>query len=157
MAGEMFKTLTGVNAIHVPYRGGSLAATDLIGGQIDFYFAGMPVGLQQAKGGRARAIAVTGKQRFSGAADVPTMIEGGVDGYEAVLWQGVFVPANTPKEIVSKIAADVNALLDSAEMKEKMDAAGVQIFKSTQAEFDAYYRADIAKWVRIVKSSGIKL
>ena len=157
MAGEMFKALTGVSAIHVPYRGGALAATDLIGGQIDFYFAGMPVGLQQTKGGRVRALAVTGKQRFGGAADVPTMIEAGVAEYEAVLWQGVFVPANTPKEVISKIANDVNALLDSPDMKEKMDAAGVQMFKSTQAEFDAFYRADIAKWVRIVKSSGIKL
>jgi tripartite-type tricarboxylate transporter receptor subunit TctC len=74
-----------------------------------------------------------------------------------VLWQGVFLPVGTPKEVVSKIAGDVNTILDSADMKEKMTAAGVQILRSTQPEFDAYYRADIAKWARVIKSSGIKL
>jgi tripartite-type tricarboxylate transporter receptor subunit TctC len=74
-----------------------------------------------------------------------------------VLWQGVFLPASTPKDVVNKIANDVNAILDSADMKEKMTAAGVQILRSSQPEFDAYYRADIAKWARVIKSSGIKL
>jgi tripartite-type tricarboxylate transporter receptor subunit TctC len=157
MAGELFKVMAGVDAIHVPYRGGSLAATDTLSGQVSYYFAGMPVGLPQAKSGRARALAVTSKERFSGAPELPTMAEAGVPDCEVVLWQGVFVPAGTPKEVVNKIATDVNALLDSADMKEKMAAAGVQIFRSTTEQFDAYYRADIARWVRVLKSSGIKL
>ncbi len=157
MAGELFNSLAELKAIHIPYRGGSLAATDVLSGQVDYYFAGMPVGLPQAKSGRARALAVTSKQRFAGAPDVPTVAEAGLPDYEAVLWQGVFLPAGTPKELVAKIAADVNALLDSADMKEKMNAAGVQILRSSQPEFDAYYRADIAKWARVIKASGIKL
>jgi tripartite-type tricarboxylate transporter receptor subunit TctC len=157
MAGELFNLMADLTAIHIPYRGGSLAATDTMSGQVDYYFAGMPVGLPQAKAGRARALAVTGKQRFPGAPDVPTVAEAGLSEYEAVLWQGVFLPAGTPKEVVNKIANDVNTLLDSADMKDKMAAAGVQILRSTQPEFDAYYRADIAKWARVIKASGIKL
>jgi tripartite-type tricarboxylate transporter receptor subunit TctC len=157
MAGELFNSMAELKAIHIPYRGGSLAATDTLSGQVDYYFAGMPVGLPQAKSGRARALAVTSKQRFPGAPDVPTVAEAGLPEYEAVLWQGVFLPAGTPKDVVNKIASDVNTLLDSADMKDKMAAAGVQILRSTQPEFDAYYRADIAKWARVIKSSGIKL
>jgi tripartite-type tricarboxylate transporter receptor subunit TctC len=157
MAGELFNSMAELKAIHIPYRGGSLAATDTLSGQVDYYFAGMPVGLPQARSGRARALAVTGRQRFPGAPDVPTVVEAGLPDYEAVLWQGMFLPAGTPKEVISKLANDVNGLLDSADMKEKMAAAGVQILRSTQPEFDAYYRADIAKWARVIKSSGIKL
>jgi tripartite-type tricarboxylate transporter receptor subunit TctC len=157
MAGELFNNMADLKAIHVPYRGGSLAATDVLSGQVDYYFAGMPVGLPQAKGGRARALAVTGKQRFPGAPDVPTVAESGLPEYEAVLWQGVFVPAGTPRDVVAKLAADINTLLDSADMKEKMTAAGVQVLRGTQAEFDALYRADVAKWGRVIKATGIKL
>jgi len=157
MAGELFNSMAQLSAIHVPYRGGSLAATDVLSGQVDYYFAGMPVGLPQAKGGRARALAVTGKQRFAGAPEVPTVAEAGLAEYEAVLWQGVFVPAGTPRDVVAKIATDVNAILDSADMKDKMTAAGVQILRMSQPEFDAYYRADVAKWGRVIKATGIKL
>ena len=157
MAGELFNSMAQLSAIHVPYRGGSLAATDVLSGQVDYYFAGMPVGLPQAKGGRARALAVTSKQRFSGAPDVPTVAEAGLPDYEAVLWQGVFAPAGTPKDVVAKIAADVNAILDTADMKDKMAAAGVQMLRMTQPEFDAYYRADVARWGRVIKATGIKL
>jgi len=93
MAGELFLATTGTQAIHIPYKGGSPAATDLVGGQIDFYFAGMPVGLPLYKGDKVHALAVTGKNRFTGAPEVATMQEAGVKGYEMALWQGMFVPA----------------------------------------------------------------
>ena len=157
MAGELFNNLAGLQATHVPYRGGSLAATDVLSGQVDYYFAGMPVGLPQAKGGRAHALAVTSKQRFAGAPDVPTVAEAGLPEYEALLWQGIFVPAATPKEIVAKISADVNAILDTPDMKEKMASAGVSILRLSQEQFEAYYRADIVKWGRLIKASNIKL
>lgn len=157
MAGEMFKALTGISAAHVPYRGGSLAANDLVGGQIDYYFAGMPVGLPLAKSGRARALAVTGKQRFAGSPDTPTMAESGVSDYEMVLWQGVFVPAGTPKAIIDKIAADVASILETPEMKARMAGAGVQIFSLLADKFGEYYRDDIARWRGIVKQAGISL
>ena len=157
MAGEMFKVLTGVAATHVPYRGGSLAATDLVGGQIDYYFAGMPVGLPLAKSGKLRALAVTGKQRFPGSPDTPTMAESGVTEYDMVLWQGVFLPAGTPKPIVDKISADVAQILETTEMKERMAGAGVQIFSLPADRFGDYYRNDIARWRGIVKQAGISL
>ena len=157
MAGELFNNLADLKAIHVPYRGGSLAATDVLSGQVDYYFAGMPVGLPQAKSGRARALAVTSKQRFAGAPEVPTVAESGLPEFEAVLWQGVFVPAGTPKDTVARLAADINAVLDTADMKDKMAAAGVQVLRMSQEQFDAYYRADVARWGRVVKASGVKL
>jgi tripartite-type tricarboxylate transporter receptor subunit TctC len=157
MAGEMFKALTGVNATHVPYRGGSLAANDLLGGQIDYYFAGMPVGLPLAKSTKVRALAVTGKQRFPGSPDTPTMAESGVPDYEMVLWQGVFVPAGTPKAIVERISADVAQILETPEMKERMAGAGVQIFSLGADKFGEYYKNDIARWRGIVKQAGISL
>ena len=157
MAGELFDAMAGLQAIHIPYRGGSLAANDLLSGQVDYYFAGMPVGLPQVKGGRARGLAVTSRQRFAGAPDVPTVAESGLPDYEAVLWQGLFVPAGTPKDIVARIAADVNAILDTPDMKEKMAGAGVSILRQTQEQFDAYYRADVLKWRKLIKASNIKL
>ena len=157
MAAELFNAMAGLKATHIPYRGGSLAATDVLSGQVDYYFAGMPVGLPQVKGGRARALAVTSKQRFPGAPDVPTMAEAGLPGYEAVLWQGIFVPAGTPKAIVAKIATDVNSILDTPDMKEKMASAGVTILRLSQKQFDAYYRADIVKWRKLIKASNINL
>jgi tripartite-type tricarboxylate transporter receptor subunit TctC len=157
MAGEMFKTLTGISATHVPYRGGSLAATDLLGGQIDYYFAGMPVGLPLAKSGKVRALAVTGRQRFPGSPGTPTMAESGVPDYDMVLWQGVFVPAGTPRTIIDRISADVAHILETPEMKERMAGAGVQIFSLGADKFGDYYRNDIARWRGIVKQAGISI
>jgi tripartite-type tricarboxylate transporter receptor subunit TctC len=157
MAGEMFKALTGVNATHVPYRGGSLAATDLMGGQIDYYFAGTPVGLPLAKSGKVRALAVTGTQRFPGSPDTPTMAESGVPKYDMVLWQGIFVPAGTPRSVVDRISADVARILETAEMKERMAGAGVQIFSLGADRFGEYYRSDIARWRDIVRQAGISI
>ena len=157
LAGEMFKVVTSVAATHVPYRGGSLAANDLLGGQIDYYFAGMPVGLPLAKSGKVRALAVTGRQHFPGTPDTPTMAESGVPDYDMVLWQGVFVPAGTPRAVIDKIAADVAQTLETPEMKERMAGAGVQIFSLGTDKFGEYYRNDIARWRGIVKQAGITL
>jgi len=157
MAGEMFKALTGVTATHVPYRGGAPAVADLMGGQIDFYFAGMPVGLPLAKSGKVRALAVTGKQRFPGSPDTPTMAESGVPEYDMVLWQGVFVPAGTPRAIIDRISADVAHILETPEMKERMAGAGVQIFSLGTDKFGDFFRNDIARWRGIVKQAGISI
>ena len=157
LAGEMFKVMAGVDAVHVPYRGGSLAATDVLGGQISYYFSGMPVGLPHAKAGKVRALAVTGKQRVGALPDVPTMAESGMPDYEVLLWQGIFAPAGTPKAIVDRVAADVARALASADLKERMESAGVQTFSATPERFADYYRAEIAKWGRIVKAASLKL
>jgi tripartite-type tricarboxylate transporter receptor subunit TctC len=157
MAGELFLATTGLQAIHIPYKGGSPAATDLVGGQIDFYFAGMPVGLPLYKGDKARALAVTGKSRFSGAPELPTMQEAGVKGYEMALWQGMFVPAGTPTTIVQTLNNTILKILDTPEMKERFVKAGVQVAPLNTQQFADLYNSDIARWKVVIEKAKIKL
>ena len=157
MAGELFLATTATQAIHIPYKGGSPAATDLVGGQIDFYFAGMPVGLPLYKGDKVRALAVTGKNRFSGAPEVVTMQEAGVKGYEMALWQGMFVPAGTPPAIMSTLSSTILKILDTPEMKERFVKAGVQIAPMNTQQFTDLYNSDIARWKVVIEKAKIKL
>jgi tripartite-type tricarboxylate transporter receptor subunit TctC len=157
MAGELFLATTGTQAIHIPYKGGSPAATDLVGGQIDFYFAGMPVGLPLYKGEKVRALAVTSQARFSGAPELVTMQEAGVKGYEMSLWQGMFVPAGTPASIVQTLNATVLKILDTSEMKERFQKAGVQIAPMNTQQFTDLYNNDIARWKVVIEKAKIKL
>ncbi len=157
MAGELFLATTGTQAIHIPYKGGAPAATDLIGGQIDFYFAGMPVGLPLYKGERVNALAVTSKQRFSGAPEVVTMQEAGVKGYEMALWQGMFVPAGTPPAIISALNTTMLKILETPEMKERFVKAGVQIAPMNTQQFTDLYNSDIARWKVVIEKAKIKL
>jgi tripartite-type tricarboxylate transporter receptor subunit TctC len=157
MAGELFKVLTGVSATHIPYKSGSLAATDVMGGQIDFYFAGMPVGLPLYKGDRLRALAVTSNSRYEGAPELPTMKEAGVKDYEMTLWQGVFLPANTPPEVASFIEASVMKLLETPAIRERLNKSGALIAPLSHTRFTDMYLADIARWKRIIPAANIKL
>jgi tripartite-type tricarboxylate transporter receptor subunit TctC len=157
MAGELMLATTGTQAIHIPYKGGAPAATDLIGGQIDFYFAGMPVGLPLYKGDKVQALAVTSKNRFGGAPEVATMQEAGVKGYEMTLWQGVFVPAGTPPAIISSLNATILKFLDTPEVKERFMKAGVQIAPMNTQQFTDLYNSDIARWKVVIEKAKIKL
>jgi tripartite-type tricarboxylate transporter receptor subunit TctC len=157
MAGELFKALTGVQALHVPYKSGSLAANDLLGGHLDFYFAGMPVGLPQYKGGRLRALAVTSTQRFAGAPELPTMQESGVGGYQMTLWQGVFMPAGTPAPLAEAVQSSVLKLLEDPAMRERLAKAGAQVEVLGRSQFTEMYVKDIARWKRVITEQNIKL
>ncbi|QWE17199.1 tripartite tricarboxylate transporter substrate binding protein [Polynucleobacter sp. AP-Nino-20-G2] len=157
MAGELFLATTGTQAIHIPYKGGSPAATDLVGGQIDFYFAGMPVGLPLYKGDKVNALAVTGKNRFNGAPELVTIQEAGVKGYEMALWQGMFAPAGTPRAIVNTLNNAVLKILDTPEMKERFAKAGVQIAPMNTQQFSDLYFSDIARWKVVIEKAKIKL
>jgi tripartite-type tricarboxylate transporter receptor subunit TctC len=157
MAGELFLATTGLQAIHVPYKGGSPAATDVLGGQIDFYFAGMPVGLPLYKGDKVRALAVTSKNRFSGAPELVTMQEAGVKGYEMALWQGMFVPVGTSKEIIATLNNVILKILDTPELKERFIKAGVQIAPMNTQQFTELYNSDIARWKVVIEKAKIKL
>ncbi|MEY3621781.1 MAG: hypothetical protein RL132_863 [Pseudomonadota bacterium] len=157
MAAELFKVMAGIDGVHLPYRGGALAATDTISGQLDFYFAGMPVGLPQAQAGRLRALGVTGKSRFPAAPDVPTVAEQGLAGFEHVLWQGFFVPKGTPPDVIKKISDDVMKILSAKSVTDNMASKGIAAFPLASAPFREYYVADIAKWRKVVKSAGIVL
>ena len=157
MAGELFLATTGLQAIHIPYKGGSPAATDLMGGQIDFYFAGMPVGLPLYKGDKVRALAVTSKNRFSGAPELATIQEAGVKGYEMALWQGVFVPAKTPQGIIKELNNSILKILETPEMKDRFQKAGVQIAPMNTQQFSDLYFSDIARWKVVIEKAKIKL
>jgi len=157
MAGELFKALTGVQAVHVPYKSGSLAATDLMGGQLDFYFAGMPVGLPQYKGGKLNALAVTSAARYSGASELPTMQEAGVKDYEMTLWQGVFLPAGTPADVAEAVSSTVLKLLEDPVIRDRLAKAGAQIAPLPRARFTDMYLKDIERWKRVITSANIKL
>ncbi|QWE19251.1 Bug family tripartite tricarboxylate transporter substrate binding protein [Polynucleobacter corsicus] len=157
MAGELFLATTGTQAIHIPYKGGSPAATDLVGGQIDFYFAGMPVGLPLYKGEKVNALAVTSKNRFSGAPELVTIQEAGVKGYEMALWQGLFVPAGTPPAVINTLSKAILKILETPEMKERFVKAGVQIAPMTTQQFTDLYVSDIARWKVVIEKAKIKL
>jgi tripartite-type tricarboxylate transporter receptor subunit TctC len=156
LCGELFNLMAGISAIHVPYKGGAPAATDLMAGRIAYYFAGMPVGLPLHKTGRARALGVTSKQRFPGAPEVPTIAEQGLPDYEATLWQGFFAPAGIPTALAAKIASDVQATLGERETQDKLAGASVTLWAADQAQFKRFFAAEIDKWRGVVKKANLK-
>jgi tripartite-type tricarboxylate transporter receptor subunit TctC len=157
LCGELFNLMAGLQAIHVPYKGGAPAALDVMGGRIGYYFAGMPVGLPLAKSGKARALAVTSKTRFAGAPDIPTVAEQGLPDYEATLWQGFFAPASVPADLAARIAADIQKVVALPETKEKLQGAGVSLFEDSHANFKKFFPAEIEKWRGVVKKANLKL
>jgi tripartite-type tricarboxylate transporter receptor subunit TctC len=157
MCGALFNLMAGIEAVHVPYKGGAPAATDVMAGRIAYYFAGMPVGLPLAAGGRVRALAVTGKQRFAGAPEIPTVAEQGLPEYEARLWQGFFAPAAVAPELIARIAQDVQAVLAQRETRERLQAVGAELFEDDQANFQRFFAAEIEKWRKVVKAANLTL
>jgi len=157
LCGELFNLMAGIEAIHVPYKGGAPAAVDVMGGRIAYYFAGMPVGLPLAKGGKARALGVTSKARFAGYPELPTIAEQGLPDYEATLWNGFFAPASLPAELGARIAKDIQAVMSRPETKEKLAGASVVVWEGSQAEFRRAFLADIEKWRDLVRKTGLKL
>jgi tripartite-type tricarboxylate transporter receptor subunit TctC len=157
LCGELFNLMAGIQAIHVPYKGGAPAVQDVIPGRVAYYFAGMPVGLPLVKSGRARALGVTSRQRYPGAPDIPTVAEQGLPQYEATLWQGFFAPATIPPELAARIARDVEAVLKEPETRERLGKAGASLFEDNQENFRRFFVADIEKWRKLVKSTNLKL
>ena len=156
LCGELFNLMAGIQAVHVPYKGGAPAAVDVMGGRIAYYFAGMPVGLPLAKSGKVRALAVTGKSRFAGAPDIPTVAEQGLPDYEATLWQGFFAPASIPPEHAARIAADIQAVLALQETRDKLQGAGVSLFEDSHANFRKFFVTEIDKWRGVVRRANLK-
>jgi len=157
LCGELFNLMAGIQAVHVPYKGGAPAATDVMAGRIAYYFAGMPVGLPLSKSGRTRALGVTSKARFAGAPGVPTIAEQGLPDYEATLWQGFFAPASIPPDLALKISTDIQSVLALAETRDKLQGAGASLFVDNQANFKRFFAAEIEKWRGVVKKANLKL
>jgi tripartite-type tricarboxylate transporter receptor subunit TctC len=157
LAGELFKRMTGVEMMHVPYRGAAPAFNDLIPGRVDVMFNLISSSLPLARSGQIRALAVATLERVAVAPELPTISESGVPGFDVSSWVGLFVPAKTPSQIVSKIhAATVAALADSA-TRQKLAEMGVVVVGSTPAELSAQFKADVAKWGPIIKAAAISI
>ncbi len=153
---ELFKQMTGVNMVHVPYKGAGPSVTDLVAGQISVIFASMPSALTLAKAGRLRALAVTGRNRSPSAPELPTVAEAGVQGYEFSGWVGIFAPAGTPLEIVARLHSETLKILRLPETKERFFSQGVEPGGMPAQEFSAFVKAEIAKWGKVVKFSGAR-
>lgn len=157
MTGELFKSRKDLFILHIPYTGAPAAMTDQIAGRIDFHFSNAAVALPQVKAGKVRALAVTSAQRMPGLPQVPTMMEAGVEKFEADQWLGLLAPKGTPPEVVQKLAAEVNKVLAQEEYSAALANAGMSAAKPGKPEgFDAYYKQDLAQWTAVVKSAGIK-
>jgi len=157
LCGELFNLMAGIQAVHIPYKGGAPAVQDVIPGRVSYYFAGMPVGLPLSKSGRARALGVTSKQRYAGAPDIPTIAEQGLPAYEATLWQGFFAPAAISPELGARIARDVGAVLKQPDTREMLQKSGASLFEDSQENFKKFFHADIEKWKNLVKRTNLKL
>ena len=156
LAGELFKTQAGVEMTHVPYKGAAPAMNDLVGGQIQLMFDNLASSLGQVKAGRVRALAVTTARRTSLAPDLPTIAESGLPGFDINTWFGIFVPANTPREVVERLHAQFTRALALPDVKERMLALGAEPVGSRPDEFAAYIRAEGEKYARLIKASGAK-
>jgi tripartite-type tricarboxylate transporter receptor subunit TctC len=157
MAGELFKSMAKVSITHVPYKGSAGARTDVLGGQVEMMFDAVTTMTEQAKAGKVKALATTGKQRSEVMPDVPTVSEAGVPGYEATIWLGVMAPKNTPKAIVDKLNEAISQIVGQAEIKQSWGKQGAVPMVMNPAQFDKYLNEDIAKWAHVIKSANIKL
>ena len=157
LMGGLFVALTGSPLKHVPYRGSSGAATDLVAGVVESSFAGVPNALAQVPQGRLRALAVTTSKRAPQLPDVPTMQEAGVPGYDASVWLALLAPAGTPPEIVQRLNAEIAALMQSPDTRKALLDAGVEPTPSTPQEMSTYMAQELARWGKVVKDANIKL
>jgi tripartite-type tricarboxylate transporter receptor subunit TctC len=153
---ELFKTSAGVEATHVPYKGTQPALTDLLGGRVPVMFDGVITSLPHIKAGKLRPIAVASLTRSQLLPDVPTMTEAGLPGFEAVGLATVMAPAGTPPAIVSKISADIAAILKQPEVRDQLVGMGLEVVGSSPAEFDKYIKDESAKWGKVIKAAGVK-
>jgi tripartite-type tricarboxylate transporter receptor subunit TctC len=154
LTAELFKKKTGINIVHVPYKGAPPAMTDLIAGQVMLTFATAPSAVPFVKSGRLRALGVSTAKRISALPDVPTIAEAGVPGFEAAGWNGIVAPAGTPAPIVQKLHDEIVKIVDVPAMSKFLSDQGADPHTMTPAEFAAYIKSEEAKWAQVVKDSG---
>ena len=153
---ELFKGMTGIDMLHVPYKGGQPAIADLLAGQVSIYIPVLPSVVQLSKAGRLRLLAVTSARRSSAVPDVPTVAESGVPGFEASNWFGLLAPAGTPPDIVNRLNAETAKAMQAADVREKLAGLGFETQTSAPPELSALLRKESDKWARVVKASGAR-
>ena len=156
IAGELFKIKTGVDIVHIPYKGGGSAVVDTIGGQVQLLFVSMPAAWQHVKAGKLKAIAVASAKRSVAAPDLPTIAESGVPDYAVESWYGALAPAKTPPAAVARLNAAFAKVLGNPQIKEKLLAQGAEAAPSTQAEMDRVIKEELEKWDLVIKTAKIK-
>jgi len=157
LAGELFRTQAGIDIVHVPYRGGALAMTDLIGGQVQMMIDVMPNAYPQAREGRVRGLAVTTLARFPGAPELPTIAESGLPGFEASAWDGIFVPTGTPAAVVERLNAAIRQALEDPDLVAALRSRGAVPVPGTPESFAQFIAASAEKWTQAVRASGAKI
>jgi tripartite-type tricarboxylate transporter receptor subunit TctC len=155
-ATEQLRSQAGIDMLMVPYKGGGPTVTDLVGGQIQLMVEAPTVSFSFVKAGRLKAIAVTGNQRLASLPDVPTFAEAGYPGVDATGWQAIVVPAGTPPAVIAKLSEALAKIINSAEVKEKFSAQGLDAASSTADELNAHIRSEVPKWTRLAKAANIK-
>ena len=155
VSGELFKSMTGTQMTHAPYKGRQYAIPDLMGGSIQLMFDNMPSALPMAREGKIRALAVTTAKRSSAAPEIPTIAES-VPGFEATTWFALFAPANTPRAVIDRLNAEVQKVYRLPEVQERLKSLGLEAVLSTPEELARYQASEIAKWAKVVKESGAR-
>ncbi len=157
VSGELFKTMTGIDMEHIPYKGRATAIPDVLAGRVTMMFDNMPSSLPLVREGKLRALGVTSSKRSPAAPDIPTLAEQGLPGFEAVSWFALFAPAGTPRPVVDKLQVEVKKILALPEVAKRLAEAGLDVVGSTPDELASYQRSEIAKWAKVVKDSGAKV
>ena len=156
MAAALFDQLAGIRTTHVPYKGGAQGVTDLLAGQVQFAFSTIGLAQLHVESGRLRMLAISSTRRYSRLPNVPTIAESGVKGYEAAQWYGVVAPAGTSPALVSKLAAEINAIVAQPDVAERFFSQGIEPARSTPEQFAAFIKESVAKYAKIVKATGVK-
>ncbi len=155
LAAELFKTMAGVNLVHVPYKGSPQALTDLLGGQTQIMFASLVSALPHIRQARLRALGVTSLKRAAALPEVPTISESGLRGYDVAVWMGVVAPAGTPPAIVMQLNRQVAAIVQSPDIRERLAVQGLEAVADSPAEFGAYIASEVGKWAAVIRQAGV--
>jgi tripartite-type tricarboxylate transporter receptor subunit TctC len=156
LMGELLKGTVKIDLIHVPYKGTGIAITDLMGGQISLMFGPLVTAIPSVKAGKLRALAVTSPKRAPAAPEVPTMIESGVPGYDVVSWYGVHAPIKTPRPVIDALNREINRILTTAEVHDRLINLGMDPAPITADQFQAMSKSEVARWAKVIKESGTK-
>jgi len=155
LSAELFKSMAGVELIHIPFKGSGQALIDVVAGRVSMIFDNMPSALPHIRGGKLRALGVTGSRRSGALPEVPTIAEAGVPGYESLSWSGFAAPANTPRDIVQRLNRETGAILATADMRQKLAEQGADAVGGAPEAFAAHIRAEREKWGRLVRERNI--